>query len=292
MQAARAWYAAAAEHQTSFYGQLAAAEIAAPGDVRLTIPDLPSWQNSPALRSDDVRMAVLLHFAGEDSLSFQAFGALGETMQGVGALAALAALALDLDRPHYAVRVAKKAAERGILLHPAYYPIHDLAGYASEIEPALAMAIARQETELNAQAISPAGARGLMQLMPGTARKVARRLGEPYDASRLTQDWRYNARLGQSYLAERIGNFGGSYILASAAYNAGKGRVDEWIASYGDPRRMSAEDRIDWMEDIPFNETRNYVQRVMESLFVYRARLSGQAGPMTIAEDLARGGRM
>ncbi len=113
-------------------------------------------------------------------------------------------------------------------------------------------------------------------------------IGEKYSRDRLTEDWRYNARLGQTYLARRINQFNGSYVLAAAAYNAGANRVDKWIAAYGDPR-LAGTDIVDWIETIPFSETRNYVQRVMEGLYVYRARLSGEAGPMTIEKDLARG---
>ncbi|MEM9146766.1 MAG: lytic transglycosylase domain-containing protein [Pseudomonadota bacterium] len=288
--AARRHYAAAAAYPTAFYGQLAAAEIGVPADPALAAADLPNWRTSPALRGDDVRMATLLHFAGQRSLAFQSFGHLGRTMEGAAALGALGGLVLELGQPHYAVRIAKHAARRGMVLYPAYYPLHGLAGYASEVEPALAMAVARQETELNPTAISPAGARGLMQLMPSTAKRVAKWIGEPYSKPRLTQDWQYNARLGQRYLARRINQFGGSYVLAAAAYNAGAHRVDQWIARYGDPR-LPGTDMIDWMESIPFSETRNYVQRVMEALYVYRSRLAGRTGPMTIAQDLARGVR-
>jgi len=284
------WYRAAAAHQTSFYGQLAAAKLGAAGDARIVSVDLPDWLKSPALRSDDVRAGVLLHYAGEDKLASQVFSHLGRRMEGAAALGALARLVLELGQPHYAVRVAKHAARRGILIYPAYYPVTELAGYASKIEPALAMSIARQETELNQRAISPAGARGLMQLMPATARKVAGRIGEPYSRDRLLDDWQYNARLGQSYLAEQIVTFGGSYVLAAAAYNAGPNRVDGWIGAHGDPR-LPGTDMIDWIETIPFGETRNYVQRVIEGLYVYRARLSGAAGSMTIEQDLARGVR-
>jgi len=284
------WYQAAAEHQTSFYGQLAAQRLGVAGVARIASVDLPDWEKSPALRSDDVRAGVLLHYAGKDKLAFQVFSQLGRKMEGEAALGALARLVLELGQPHYAVRMAKHAARRGILIYPAYYPVTELAGYASKIEPALAMAIARQETELNERAISPAGARGLMQLMPRTAKKVAGWIGEPYSRDRLTEDWRYNARLGQTYLARRIEQFGGSYVLAAAAYNAGASRVDAWVGTYGDPR-LPATDMIDWIETIPFGETRNYVQRVIEGLYVYRARLSGAAGPMTIVADLARGVR-
>ena len=218
------------------------------------------------------------------------FAGIAKRLDGGAALAALADLGLELGAPHYAIRVAKQAARKGTLLYPAYYPVTELADYAIRVEPALAMAVARQETELNPRAISRAGARGLMQLMPGTARKVARRLGEPYSRRRLIEDWRYNARLGQAYLAEQIVRFGGSYVLAVAAYNAGPERVEQWLAENGDPR-LPGVDVIDWIEMIPFGETRNYVQRVIEALYVYRARLAGEVGPMTIERDLARGRR-
>ncbi|MEL6476836.1 MAG: lytic transglycosylase domain-containing protein [Pseudomonadota bacterium] len=290
---ARAWYSKGAEHQTSFYGQLAAAKINAKGDPRLARRTGNDWQRDPALDTDDVRMAVLLHYAGQETLAFAAFEAIAKSMNEARALEALGTLALALDRPHYAVRVAKAAARRGIVVHPVYYPLHELARYATKVEPAFAMSIARQETELNPRAISPAGARGLMQLMPATAQKVAGWIGEDYSRGRLIEDWKYNARLGQTYLARRTLEFGGSYVLAAAAYNAGAGRVDQWLSEYGDPRYSgrSTEAMIDWMENIPFRETRNYVQRVMEGLYVYRARLTGDAGPMTIERDLARGVR-
>ncbi len=235
-----------------------------------------------------MRLGVLLYYAGEDSLALQVFSHLGQRMQGDAALGALARLVLEMGQPHFAVRMAKKAARRGILIYPAYYPVTDLAGYVSKIEPALALAISRQETELNPRALSHAGARGLMQLMPATAKKVAGRIGEPYSRDRLLDDWQYNVRLGQSYLAEQVLTFGGSYVLAAAAYNAGPNRADTWIMDYGDPRN-SGTDIIDWIETIPFSETRNYVQRVIEGLYVYRARIAGVAGAMTIEQDLARG---
>jgi len=280
-------YAAGALHQTSFYGQLAAAEIGAPGDPSLASGDLPDWRLTPALRTDDVRLALVLEYAGEEGLAFQTFDHLGETLPG-GAIGALGALALEIGRPNYAVRMSKSAARRGIVMPPSYYPVHDLGGYVTKIEPALALSLARQETELNPKAISPAGARGLMQLMPATAQKVSDWISEPYDKDRLTEDWRYNARLGQTYLARRIQQFGGSYVMAAAAYNAGASRVEAWSLANGDPRNPRV-DIVDWIESIPFDETRNYVQRVMEGIYIYRARLSGQAGPMTIRQDLARG---
>ena len=123
-----------------------------------------------------------------------------------------------------------------------------------------------------------------MQLMPATAKKVSGWVGVPYSKAQLTNDWQYNATLGQTYLARRLDQFGGSVAMAAAAYNAGAGRVDQWIGDYGDPRTGSI-DWIDWMETIPFNETRNYVQRVLEGLNIYRNRIAGTPVPFNTKRD-------
>ncbi|MCH8685906.1 lytic transglycosylase domain-containing protein [Pedomonas mirosovicensis] len=128
-------------------------------------------------------------------------------------------------------------------------------------------AVARQESLFNPNAVSPAGARGLMQLMPGTAKEVATRLGVPYAPQRL-YDEDYNLQLGASYLQRMITYFDGNHVLAVAAYNAGPGNVNKWLRRFGDPRQPGV-DVIDWIEQIPFSETRNYVQRVLENAVVY-----------------------
>ena len=288
---ARTWFAEAARYPTSFYGQLGGARIGAAAGPDFVTAALPDWRTMPALRADDVRLAAVLHYADEKALAIQTFNHIARRLESRTLVAGLGALALEMGQPHYAVRIGKAAARRGWVIMPIYYPVTDLAAYASKVEPAFAMSIARQETELNPVAISRAGARGLMQLMPATARRVAGWIGEPYSRERLLTDWQYNARLGQTYLSRRVGELGGSYALAAAAYNAGIGRVDQWTAAYGDPR-IGQVDLIDWLENIPFDETRNYVQRVMEGLYVYRARLAGRAGPMaSLEQDLARGMR-
>lgn len=284
---ANGWYQDAAQYQTSFYGQLAAAKIGAKGDLQLTKSQLPDWRANSAITADDVRLAVTMFYADQDATAMALFSRLGERLP-ASALAPLTRLVLDMGQPHYAVRIAKKAARRGILIYPAYYPLHDISKTTTKVEPALALAVARQETELNPKAISRAGARGLMQLMPGTARRVAGWIGEDYSRGRLITDWRYNVRLGETYLSARTDQFSGSYVMAAAAYNAGAGRVKEWNLQFGDPR-LGQIDILDWMEQIPISETRNYVQRVMEGIYVYRARLSGTAGPMTLQQDLTRG---
>jgi soluble lytic murein transglycosylase len=147
------------------------------------------------------------------------------------------------------------------------------------VDPALALSIARRESEFNTGIASPVGALGLMQVMPATAEEVAGWLNLPYSRARLTSDWQYNATLGAAYLAYLQDEFGPSPVMIAAGYNAGPSRPRAWIRERGDPR-LRQMDVVDWIEHIPFVETRNYVQRVTESLPVYQARLSGQAGPV------------
>jgi soluble lytic murein transglycosylase len=199
--------------------------------------------------------------------------------------AALAQMAIDTGRPHVGVRIAKDAAAAGVILPGQYYPLHAIAGQDWPVPAEFALAIARQESELNPAAISSAGARGLMQLMPATAREIAGELGTDYDLARLTADPTYNATLGTAYLARMLGRYRGSFLLAAAAYNAGPGRADEWIRTFGDPRDGQV-DAVAWIEMIPFTETRNYVMRVLEGLHVYRARLSGEAAALRIIADI------
>ena len=157
-------------------------------------------------------------------------------------------------------------------------------------DPALTLSVIRQETEFDARAVSGAGARGMMQMMPATARQTARQLGLPYEFEWLTDDPDYNMRLGMAHLQDVVDNYDGSLVMALAAYNAGGGRVHRWVQEYGDPR-YGAIDPIDWVESLPFGETRNYVQRVIENLQVYRARRAGHtAVPLEIERDMVGAG--
>lgn len=151
---------------------------------------------------------------------------------------------------------------------------------------ALAYAIARQESEFNAGARSGAGALGLLQLLPGTARAMAGKAGLPYSPARLTGDAGYNATLGAAYLDEQLARFDGSYVLTFAGYNAGPSRARQWMERYGDPRGKPVDAVVDWIERIPYTETRAYVQRVMENYQVYRMQLGGR---MDIVGDLVHG---
>jgi soluble lytic murein transglycosylase len=181
--------------------------------------------------------------------------------------------------------VAKRAIDFGTPLMIRGYPVTSLPS-GGTAEPSLLLAITRQESAFDRDAVSRAGARGLMQLMPTTASDVARKMQLPFSAERLTTDGTYNVLLGRAYLEKLIDDFGGSYGLAIAAYNAGPGRVRQWLRDYGDPRGGGI-DMVDWIENIPIGETRNYVQRVLETLQIYRGKIARKSA-FSLASDLAR----
>ncbi len=284
---AGAAYAEGARYQTSFYGQLAAEKAGIPADPALAgslAP--PDWRAEPHTGSSLVAAARFLHAAGDDVRAAQFFrqAAAG---QPPAVRAAVAQMAIDLGRPEIGIRIGKDAASDGFVIADQYYPLHPVAKRDWRVPTEFAMAIARQESELDATAASGAGARGLMQLMPATARGMADAVGIEYRSDRLTEPL-YNARLGTEYLARMLGRYDGSYVLATAAYNAGPGRVDQWLKTIGDPRG-GAVDPVIWIESIPFSETRNYVMRVLESLHVYRARLLGRPEALRLFADIGAG---
>ena len=278
-------YAFGAEYQTSYYGLLAAERAGLPMDPALAGRETyPSWQEASFADSSVFEAAKLLHEAGEPHLAERFLTHLTESL-GPQEQGALADFALSIGEPHYALMIAKRAATMGITLPRAYYPIMDFGIGDLPVPPELALAIARRESEFDPSVRSGAGAVGLMQVMPGTAREVAGILGVSYNASRLQDDPAYNARLGTTYLAELIDVFGTNMALVAAGYNAGPSRPIRWMELYGDPRDPNV-DPVDWVEHIPFRETRNYVMRVMESLPVYNARLTGVTGPVTLTDAL------
>lgn len=284
--AARQAYAFGAEHQTSFYGLLAAERIGAPMDPALTgTAPVPDWQNADFLASSVFEAAILLRAAGQRALSERFLAHLAESLDQTRT-AQLAQFTLDLGEPHFALTIAKRGVSYGNLVHAAYFPVVDLGVSDPRVPLELALSIARRESEFDAQAVSGVGARGLMQVMPRTAEEVAEGLELDFSAEKLTSDPVYNATLGKAYLAELIERFGHNYVLVAAAYNAGPSRPLAWIGERGDPRSAGV-DVVDWIELIPFTETRNYVMRVMESLPVYRARLTGEVQPIRLAEELS-----
>ncbi|MDR0809628.1 MAG: lytic transglycosylase domain-containing protein, partial [Gemmobacter sp.] len=192
----------------------------------------------------------------------------------------------SIHEPHIALLLAKQGAERGVLLAEAYFPVPDLIpAEGLSVSRPLALAIARRESEFDPTARSSAGALGLMQVMPETAERTARKLGLPFEMAKLTTDPAFNARIGTAYLAALVEEFGPSIALVASGYNAGPGRPRRWIEEFGDPR-SDAVDVVDWVETIPFSETRSYVMRVAESLVIYRARLRGTPGPIRLMAEL------
>jgi len=284
---ARTSYAFAAEFQTAFYGLLAAERAGLPFDARLAGGEsFPDWRQSPAAASSVFAAAVLLREAGETALAERFLLHLSESLDG-REIGALAGLALDWGEPHMALMLAKAAVGKGVIWPTAYFPVTDLAKMDLPVRPELALAIARRESEFDPRVVSPAGARGLMQVMPGTAKLMAGELGIGYDHGKLTGDWAYNARLGAGYLARLIEEFGDVPVLVAAGYNAGPGRPRRWVEDLGDPRAGDDATLVDWIEHIPFTETRNYVMRVGESLPVYRARLGRPDAVPRLAAEMA-----
>ena len=287
---AAAAYADGAQFQTSFYGLLAAERAGLPPD-----PDLDGaehfgdWRMSDLARRDLFEAGLLLQASGELDLAERFWTHLADDLDRAEA-GQLGHAAIDAGQPHLAVMIGKRVARRGLTLHAPYYPLHPLAQADLPMAPEMSLAIARRESEFDPGVQSGAGARGLMQIMPATGREVAADLNRSAEHSteRLISDPVYNAELGSAFLSTLAGRYDGNVVLMSVAYNAGPGRADRWMELYGDPRNPDATfDIIDWIEHIPFRETRNYVMRVTESLPIYRARLGGDPQPIPFSEELS-----
>jgi soluble lytic murein transglycosylase len=293
-QVALGWYRQAATLDATFYGQMARLRL--PEPERKAAPEGPpaptAEERARIERSELARAAILLADVGEDQLVKHFVRRLIDIARTPGEHRAAAQVAVGLGRPDLAVSAAKRAAQRaGILLPDEGWPtIQTPPGNAPE--RALVLATIRQESSFEADAVSSAGARGLMQLMPTTARAVADQLGfgHRHSVQRLTAEPLYNMALGQAYLAGLLNDYNGSLVVALAAYNAGPGRVAQWIREHGDPRADDV-DPIDWIEMIAFEETRNYVQRVAENLAVYRRKLGQRDWIAALERDFARAGR-
>lgn len=283
---AKTWYAEAASYPTVFYGQLARQHIA---DAPVpTDPEVTTDQARAFARDELVQAARIAARSSDRSLMRPFVIRLVDRAKSPSEHRLIAAMAQYEGRPELAVAAAKASARHGVILMDGAYPERPLPPGANTVERGLALAVMRQESAFDSQAVSFAGARGLMQLIGPTAQHVARAMKLPFDRDRLLHDPDYNIRLGTRYLADLVDQFGGSYVLAVAAYNAGPARVRAWSRNGGDPRR-GALDILDWIELIPLSETRDYVQRVMENLEVYRARQEGVALASRLKDDLSRG---
>jgi soluble lytic murein transglycosylase len=284
---AKDYFARASAYGTTFYGQLAGERI---GRQTLTIthPE-PSAEDRKRFAGREAVTAIQrLEDAGYGRFADTLYRDLAGQITSPGELALLAARAQQKGNDYLALRVGKIAAARGVDVGALSHPLGVIPASAdiSGSGKALAYAIARQESEFNVGAVSGAGALGLLQLMPDTARELAKSAGLPYSQARLTTDPGYNATLGAAFLGKQLSRFNGSYVLTFAGYNAGPGRAAQWIARYGDPRGQELDAVVDWIERIPYAETRSYVQRVMENYEVYKMRISGA---YDIAGDLVNG---
>ncbi len=289
-RSAQYWYEEATRYATTFYGQVALGELGKYHMPSIPVTPHPDTATRKAFEKNEL-VLISRHLAelGEGRRSRPFLLALTEQAKTPQQYAYFSELAHTIERPDYAVTVAKRASQLGTELTHISWPTHTPTTEKPPIEKPLVLAITRQESAFAADAVSHAGARGLMQLMPATAKSVSRKLNLSYSTSRLTADPAYNTLLGSTYLGNLIDRFDGSYILAIASYNAGPGRTNQWIREWGDPR-LGEIDNIDWIELIPFSETRNYVQRVMENLQVYRQLLGNNERQLVqIAEDLDRG---
>ena len=281
------YFANAARYPGTFYGQLAAARLGRKA-LNVAYPAPSAGDGTQFENREAVRAISRLESAGHAWRADSIYRALAEELNSPGELALLSARAEKAGNHQLSLQIGKIAFGRGIDVAALAFPVGVIPSSANidDSGKALAYAIARQESAFNPAAISTANARGLLQLMPGTAKGVASRYGLAYSQDRLTSDAGYNATLGAHYLGEQISSFGGSYILTFIAYNAGPRRVPEWLGRYGDPRGKPIDEVVDWIERIPFQETRNYVQRVMENYQVYKSRLGQNAD---IVEDLRVG---
>lgn len=281
---AKTAFQAAAQYQSAYYGQLAAEKLGLTLDPALVTAGEPQrgYKTAPFANSSVLEAARLMSKIGERAQAKRFFLHLAEGQDRAG-LESLSDLALLLDEPHIALVVAKQAAEKGWILPRAYYPVPAMVPEGLSVSRALALAISRRESEFDPAARSSANAMGLMQLLPETAERMAKGLGLPHSTGQLTTDPAHNATLGAAYLAKMIEEFGPSVALIASGYNAGPGRPRKWMAEFGDPRTG---DPVDWVETIPFAETRTYVMRVSESLVIYRQRLKGVPSLIRITSEL------
>ncbi|MEQ9692601.1 lytic transglycosylase domain-containing protein [Shimia sp. SDUM112013] len=279
-------YRVGGAYQTSFYGLLAAEKAKLPLNPALKGDEVfPNWRKAAFVPSSVHHAALLFLQAGELSLAERFWVHLSESQDRTG-LGQMGTMVQDLGAPHIAVMLGKKMVRDGVVLPGPYYPLHPMINRNLAVSPEMALAIARRESEFDPTVVSHAGARGLMQVMPGTAKIVAQRLDLPYSESWLTRRPDYNISLGTEYLAGLAEQFDGNVIMVSAGYNAGPGRPERWMRERGDPRRRGGMDIVDWIEHIPFSETRNYVMRVSESLPIYRARLGRDPLPIPFSKEL------
>jgi soluble lytic murein transglycosylase len=281
---ARKHYQTAAQYPTAYYGQLAGGRLGLRNIVLRSPPSRPLGS------AELVRAIELLYATDHDSMVAGAIADLGDRSDDAGALGAIGEIAGRNRDARAMLLLGKAAVGRGLPLDHYAFPTIGMPSYTAigpSVERSLIYAIARQESTFNQKTVSSARAMGLMQVTPAAGKYVARKFKVTYNEKKLLSDPVYNVQLGAAELGDLLADFRGSYILTFVGYNAGRGRIRDWVARYGDPRDPNV-DPVDWVERIPFSETRNYVQRVMENMQVYRIRFGG-GDKLMIEADLRRG---
>ena len=299
---AQQWYKVAANTSaTTFYGQIAALQLSSQVHIEPPVADTPSTSDRTAFNNKPlVQAALLAHQLGADDLVKSFMLAQANTAKTQAEATLTLKLADRIGNHAIATFAAKRLGAQGFAIGREGYPVLRMR-VPQQPESALIHAIIRQESTFDAQARSPAGALGLMQLMPATARRQASKMGIRRHTDAMLQDNPgHNVQLGSAYLQGLLDDFDGSYILAAAGYNAGPNRAKEWVGRFGSPTQPSLPftstsgqepalwRTLDWIEMIPFAETRNYVMRVNEAVSVYRAVLVGKPAPLALARNLSR----
>ncbi len=277
----RASYEAAARYPTAYYGQLARARLGLDRiELRVPVPANPA--DDAALADERVRAADMLYALGERDVVLSFVADLAEQSTDVAVLVALAELTGRRNDARAMLQIGKPALARGLALDNYAFPTIGIPQHSPigpEIERSIIYSVARTESAFDQRDKSPANAVGLMQVTPEAGRDTAKRFGVAYDWDRMVSDPVYNTQMGAAELSALLKEYAGSHIMTFAGYNAGRGRVRDWVKLYGDPRDPNV-DAIDWVERIPLSETRNYVQRVIENLQVYRVRFDNGASAM------------
>ena len=287
---AKAYYETAAQYTATYYGQIARARLGLTDLGLRGPPSLPPAAHGMMGNFEVVRAAEILYALNERDFLASIYAELGESGTDVAGLSALAEVAGKHGDGRAMLLLGEGAYGRGLPLEYYAYPTVGLPDYppiAPPIDSAVAYSIARQESHFSQKVVSVAHAMGLMQVTPAAAIDTAKKFKAVYNRARLLSDPVYNMQMGAAELSNLLAGYNGSYILTFAGYNAGRGRVRQWIAAYGDPRDPKV-DPVDWVERIPISETRNYVARIMENLQVYRARFGG-GNRLMIEADLKRG---
>jgi soluble lytic murein transglycosylase len=290
-ESGKAHYRLGARYVDTFHGQLSRLKLdPSARSLKIPPPAAPSPEEIASFNaSDAVKAAVIAKKASLDGSVARIFlSQLRVYLSSEAEVAMLAHLAQALGEPQVAVRIGKSAIANGMNLIYYSYPTQALPQYTPLRRPpeaAFILGIARQESEFDITTLSGAGARGILQVMPVTARHVCHDYKITCDLARLMRDPAYNTMMGSAYIADRMQEFGGSYVLTLAGYNAGPGRAREWIKEFGDPRDGKI-DVIDWIHRIPLEETREYVQKVLSNIQIYRARLGDEANALRLTADL------